>query len=256
MPRHMEAWMDGVQLSSLGDILIQQVYENAPSMEEVTGEIPGRYGQRLFTHDRQTLSVAIEMAIRERFDLAMRSNIAQEIRRWCAGSVLELSNHPGQQLRVVCTALPQLGEVRNYAANLRAEFTAYDNPFWEETVPVTETASGTSGNVALFVPGSAPYMPVDITVSPAEGTLTSFYVRADHGGNITLNDISVAAGGTLTFSRGIRDTLMIRANGASCMSKRTISSSDDLLVIPGSNTINFTANVSCDVTVSIRGRWL
>ena len=45
MPRHVEAWIDGVALSSVGPFLIQQVYEDAPALEITEGERPGRSGQ-------------------------------------------------------------------------------------------------------------------------------------------------------------------------------------------------------------------
>ena len=65
MPRHIDAWMDGVGIASVGPILIRQVREDPPVMEIQTGERPGRYGQRVLSKKRQSLKVTLECNVRE-----------------------------------------------------------------------------------------------------------------------------------------------------------------------------------------------
>ena len=45
MSRHIEAWMDGVRLSEIGAIVIQDVNEPAPEMDIVYTSLPFRGGQ-------------------------------------------------------------------------------------------------------------------------------------------------------------------------------------------------------------------
>lgn len=253
MPRHMEAWMDGVALSTLGAILIQQVHEDAPALEITEGERPGRYGLRLLTRKRQTLKVTIEVALRERFDLALRARLLEDLAAWAQGSVLELSNHPERRLQVQCTGEPTLGEVRDYTSSIRMEFTAHAVPYWEDCSSSGIAVSGSSGSGTLLIPGTVP-APVSLTVKPTGGQLTSFSVTVG-GQQITLAGLSVARNSLLFFERDARDDLAIRSGTGSLLSKRSAASVDDLLVAPGKTTVSFTANTACTVTFSVRGRW-
>ena len=254
MARRIEAWMDGEALSSAGPFIIREVYEDPAALEILTGERPGGYGQRLLSKKRQSLSVAIEVMIRELFDLTARARHAEALAAWCRGSVLELSNRPERRLHCYCSAEPALGEVRNYTSALRVEFTADAVPYWEDVTPREATASGSSsGSGTLWIPGSAA-TPVCVTVTPTGGSLTSFSVTVG-GQTIELENLSVAQNGTLSFLRDARDDLSIMYSGASQLPKRTAESADDLFTEPGSAAYSFTANTACTVTVSARGRW-
>ncbi len=253
MPRHVDAWMDGVALSTLGAILIQHVYEDAPALEITEGERPGRYGLRLLTLKRQTLKVTIEAALRERFDLALRARLLEDLAAWAQGSVLELSNHPERRLLVKCTGEPTLGEVRDYTANIRMEFTAHAVPYWEDKTSSGIALSGSSGTGTLLIPGTV-HTPVGMTVKPTGGALTSFAVTVA-GQQITLAGLNVARNNLLFFERDARDDLAIRSGTGSLLSKRSAASADDLLAAPGKTTVSFTANTACTVTFSVRGRW-
>ena len=253
MPRHIEAWMDGRLLSTIGPFLIQQVYENAPALEITEGERPGRYGQRLLQKKRQTLQVALEIAIRERFDLALRAKALEALAAWAQGSVLELSHRPERMLRCVCTSEPALSEVRNYTTAIRVEFTAYDVPYWEDRTASGIALSGVAGAGTLLIPGTVE-TPVQLTVEPTGETLTDLTVTAG-GEEIVLSRLQIPSGGVLTFERSGRDDLAIAYNGASQLSHRSASSSDDLLLPPGSTEVSFSANTACTVAFSVRGRW-
>ena len=253
MPRDVDAWMDGVALSTLGAILIQQVHEDPAQLEIITGERPGRYGERLISTRRQSLRVAIEAAIQERFDLAARSSIQEQLAAWAHGSILELSNHPGRRLLVSCSAEPALGEVRDYTTNLRMEFTAHAVPFWEDSQPSSIVVSGSSGSGTLLIPGTE-HAPVCLSVKPTGAALTSFTATVA-GQQIALAGLNVAKNGVLSFARDSRDDLIILYNGASQLSKRSAASADDFLPSPGNAAVSFTANTACTVTFSARGRW-
>ena len=260
MPRHVEAWVDGAALSSLGPYWIQQIYEDAPALELTEGERPGRAGTLLLTRKRQQLKVALETVIAERFDLSSRAHYAEELARWAAGQgagphTLELSNHPERRLSVYLTGEPALTEVRNYAAFLRVEWTAYEVPYWEDKSPWTlAVTAGTTGTDTLTVPGTAE-TPVSLTVKPTGGTLGSFSVTAG-GHTVALTGLSVSTSDTLAFERGPRDTLLIRSGSTSLLNKRSAASADDLLCAPGASAVSFTADAACQVTFSVRGRWL
>ena len=253
MPRHVEAWMDGVALSSVGRVLIRQVREEAPTLAIQTGEKAAGSGQRLLSKKRQSLKLSLDCQIRELFDLAVRSRAVEEIGRWAQGSVLELSNHADRRLQVYCSAEPALGDVRDYTASIRVEFTADAVPFWEDLAPAQLVKTGSSGSGSLLVPGTAE-APMCVSVKPTGGALSSFTADVD-GQQIALSGLSVAQNSLLLLERDARDDLVIRSGETRLMNKRSAASADDLLVKPGIVSVSFTANTACEVTFSIRGRW-
>lgn len=253
MARRVEVWLDGVALSSVGPIIIKEIHEDAPTLSIQYDDRPTRVGQLVSIRKRQSLRVAVEMQIRELFDLPRRERVCEDITRWARGSVLELSNHAGRRLKVICTAEPTLGTVRDYTSNIRVEFETTAVPYWEDTVPNAVTLdAGASGEGTVLNLGSAD-APVCLSVVPS-ATLTAFSVTVGNQ-TIALTGLSVSSSQTLTFTRDARDDLRIEANGVSLLSKRSAVSADDLFVAPGVTAIEYTANTSCTVTASVQGRY-
>lgn len=256
MGRHIEAVMDGVQLSAVGPVIIQQVQEPAADMEITYGARPGRGGQDVLSSRRKALKVTIETAIREVFDLGKRSRTLEAMAGWAKGSVLELSNHPGRQLHVRCRSFPSLGADRDYTQKIQIELEADEIPYWEDKLPVGKSASGTTGSISLYVPGTADEIPVEATFTPS-GTLTALTVGVSCGGvtkSISLSGMSVS--GAVRFTRIAGDRLQIMNGSTSLLRYRSAASSDDLVIPGGNATITWTANVSGTMAVSARGRWL
>lgn len=253
MGRHMEAWMDGEALSALGPITIRQVREDAPTIDVDSEAWPRRSGQWVTRARRTELSVTLTVAIREVHDLQARARFAEILARWAQGRALELSNRPERRLLVRCTGAPALGDVRNYAEELRVEFTAYEVPYWEDKYPTSLSLSGSAASGRLYVPGTAD-TPVCAAIRPTGGSLTSLTLEAG-GRLIELTGLNVASGQELRFERDDRDTLAIRYGGASQLSHRSARSDDDLFVAPGRTEVRLTANVACAATVTARGRW-
>lgn len=258
MARHIEAWMDGVRLSDIGPIMIQGVQEPSPDMEITYGSRPLRDGQDILIHKRRGLKITIECVIRELYDLSKRTIIEQAIAGWASGSILELSNHPGQRLHVTRRMDPGLGAVRNYANVIRIELEASEIPFWEDKSKNTFTGtSGTSGEGMLFVPGTAERIPVDASFTPVSGTLTALTVTVSCGGvtrSIQLTGMSVT--GAVVISHDEHDRLKIMSGTTSLLRYRTQTSADDLIVPHGLATVTWTANVSVSASFGARGRWL
>ena len=254
MARHIEAWIDGVQLSSLGGIIIQGVNEPAPDMEISYVTRPGRNGQDILTRKRKALRVTINIALREIFDLSKRAQMLQAVAGWASGSILELSNHPGQRLHVVCKSSPALGSVRDYTTEIPLEFEANQIPFWEDIMPVSVSGSGASGSATLQIPGTADEVPVEITFTPGS-TLAALTVTVACGGKtrqIALTGMSVS--GAIVFGRDAKDRLTIMNGSTSLLRYRSAASADDLLIPAGRATVSWIGSGA--ITFSARGRWL
>ena len=256
MARHVEAWMNGIQLSSIGPVLIQDVQESAPTQETTYMARPLRSGQDVQKNRRTSLRVTIQAAIRELYDLPRRTAVLQQIAAWAAGGVLELSNHPGQRLHVIGKASPALGNVRDYTSRIAIELEADTVPYWEAITPTTASGSGASGNAQLWIEGTAREIPVEATFTPA-GALTSLTVSVSCGGvtrQITLSGMSIT--GPVTFGRDECDRLTIKSGSTSLLRYRTESSADDLTVPCGIASVSWQANIACGVMFSAKGRWL
>ena len=169
--RHIDATMDGAALPS--GIIIREVHEDAPTMEITNGERPGRDGQLVLGRKRQSLKVTLECVITEIHNLRTRAEKAQALAKWANGSVLTLSNHYNQRLNGYLSAMPTLGDVRDYNSPLRVEFTADIVPYWENTAEFSRTITMQSGLSSFAAPGSAP-TPVMLEITPTSGTLTSY----------------------------------------------------------------------------------
>ena len=255
MARHMEAWMDGVQLSTVGPVIISDFYDDAPSREISTGAIPGRYGQRVLTRKVTERTVTLALLIRELYDLPRRARTVDDIARWASGHVLEVSSRPGQRLRVELSTPPGVGAARTYTTEIRVGFTAYAVPFWEDTAAVAASATGTEGEVALYVPGTAPDTPVGVIVTPSSGTLTTLSLSLDSGDELSFTGLTATAAAPLIIGTDEEDRITITQGGVSCLSCRT--GSDDLRAACGALcTLSFEADTACTVTASARGRWL
>lgn len=256
MARHVDAWMDGVRLADLGAILIQDVVEPTADQEITYGNRPGRAGRDVLVNKRRLLRVSIEIAIRELFDLSKRTAILQAVAGWASGSILELSNHPGQRLHVQQKSAPSLGKVRDYTTVMSIDFEASVIPFWEEAIPARLSLTGTSESGELQIPGTADQVPIEFTFTPT-GELTELTATVASGGvtqEIQLTGLSTT--GAVVFGRDSEDRLTIATGSTSLLRYRTQTSDDDLLVPYGNATVSFSANVSGAGVFSARGRWL
>lgn len=259
MARHIDAWMDGRKLSSIGPVVIQDVDEPGPEVEITYATRPGHGGQIVKERRRKKLSVTINAQINELFDLKRRAEIRAAIAEWCDGEVLELSNHPGQWLHVICKNAPGIGKARDFNSVIAVELEANEIPYWEDKFPVGATGTaGTTGSASLLIPGSCREIPVNAVFTPASGsTVTSLTVTVSSGGvsrSISLSGIS--ASGDVVFSRNQFDILTIYTGTTNLLPYRTEASADDLYVPAGTVTCTWTANCGVTPVFSARGRWL
>lgn len=255
MARHVDAWMDGVRLADLGPILIQDVNEPTADQEITYGNRPGRAGRDVLVNRRRLLRVTIEIAIRELFDLGKRTQVLQAVAGWARGSILELSNHPGQRLHVQQKAAPALGRVRDYTTVMPIDFEASVIPFWEEAAPVECRMTGSSGTGTMLIPGTADQVPVNFSFRP-QSAATTLTISVACGGvtqQIQLTGMSI---GAIDFVRDSEDRLAILAGNVSMIRYRTQASDDDLLIPCGMATVSFSSDAPGEAVFSARGRWL
>ena len=257
MARHIEAWMDGVRLADIGSIVIDDVTEPPAEMDIAYQARAIFGGQNVQKRKRKSLRVTIHAKIHELYDLAKRNAIRQAIAEWCNGSILELSNHPDQQLHVMCMAEPGLGQVRDFNALLDIELEANEIPYWEDKMPNSVSGSGTTGSATLLISGTAKEIPVEVTFTPGSA-IAALTVTVSCGGvtkSIALTGMSVSSG-SIVFGRDEKGRLTIKNGSTSLMRYRTAASADDLIIPAGQATVSWSAGVSGSISFSAKGRWL
>ena len=257
MARHIEAWMDGVRLADLGAVFVRGVDEIAPEMDIEYINRVARPGRGINRRKRRALQITIHAAIHEMFDLKKRAEIRDAVAAWANGSILELSNHPGKRLNVICLAEPVLANVRDFNSTLDITLEADVIPYWEEKQITSASGSGASGSATLLIPGTASEVPIDVTVASGNA-ISSLTVTVSCKGvtkSIALSGMSSVTG-AITFSRDDQDRLQIMSGATSLLPYRTAASADDLMIPAGRATVSWTASASRSVSFSARGRWL
>lgn len=256
MPRHVEIYLNGTSLRSVAQTRtwIQQVTEEVPAPDMVTAAFPGWDGERLVRGERRGLKVTVTVTIHEVFNLAARAAALEAIAKWVgSGGVLTASYRTGQRLRVVPSGRPALGAVRDYTQEVKIEFTAYAVPYWEDATATAVTGTaGATGSLSITVPGSHE-TPLDAEIT-AGAAVTSLALTVN-GRTISLTGLSLSSGDKVTFEHTDEDILLIKAGSTHILSKRTADSADDLLLIPGANTVSWTADGSVTVKAMARGRY-
>lgn len=252
--------LNGTQLDSLDNRIIIKAIEEGAGKETISATPAGsRHGQRVQRKRRDYLDVNVKFSLNEDV-MVTRSTLLETINKWAAaGGALTVGHRTGRVLNVICAQCPGAGDVYEWTTVYTITFRAYEVPFWQETTATTGTASGTSGSVSLTVPGSAETVAEFEFKNTSGAAFNSFSITA---GASTMEFTNLGLGNNETLvvdhvGRLIR--IRIRAtNGTtyrSAMTKRTVGSSDDLYISPGSRTVSYTSQGAGNFTVSVKGRF-
>lgn len=253
--RRLNAWMNDVAIRDIDSrIHVVNITDNEPEMETAWGTNPGQNGQRLLNRTRKSLKVTLEFDIKELYNLAQRAAIVDAVNAWAQSGVLKVSYRDGQRLRVNCTSPAAFNGARDVTSTYTVEFEAAASPYWEDENPTTLTLSGTTGSGTIIVPGSAPAVP-EISVKTTGGSMDALTLTFA-GNSMEFLSLGMANNKTLKITHTESGWLKIAVGNTSKLNKRTAASADDFKTAPGSVAVSFTAEVACDVTFSVRGRYL
>ncbi len=243
--------LNGAYLSRQGNrICVLDIREHAPKLRTAAAALPCP-GQHLIYQTRDSLSVEISFAIQED-NLRLRRQALQNVLAWAEkGGVLTISDRPGQQLAVICTALPTMAAA-DWTEPLTLVFTTTRNPYWESTTLTQLTGSG-----SMTVPGTAQATPVDVLITNTGAdpiTRLSLYSGTTY---MIFEGITLPGGGE--FRLTVQDGLLVATvNGSSVLSCRTPASSD-LLMIPCGQSASVSALADAGImlaTFTARGRYV
>ena len=245
------AWMDNKGLQDIDEaVFITDIKEKQPAMRVITAD-RALYGLRLLRAMRTSLSVVIRFAIRDR-DTERRRDISRRVRNWARGGYLSISDRPGQRLRVICDKPPTLDSALKWTSEMEMTLTAYDVPWWEAVTPSRASGDGMYASPTLNVRGDVE-SPLDAVIR-AESACNQISIVVGSQA-FYFFDLPLGAGEMMTISHDAKGLLSVRKGGESLLQYRSGNSSDDLMVQPGANRIDFSATAPCAVTFTTRGRF-
>lgn len=255
MKRHVEVWINGVEMRDADPrVVIQQFRDGVPEVETVFGESPWRDGQRFIARRRLTKEIQIAFQIRELYDMGKRQEVLDAVNAWAQDGILETNVQPGKFIRVIASGWATQQSARDAVETYTVTFTAA-SPYWEESGQTTQSVTGTASTGTIINGGTA-QAPVKVTVMPESSSATVTAATLTVGdSSITLQGIAATQSAPLVIDYDERGFLGITVGTTSALSKRTAASADDLMAIPGANTIGLAADVSAEAVFSLRGRY-
>ena len=254
--RVQRVWLNGTEFASVHPaLLLQHINEGDTKLTQKWMDRPG-CGQILTGHAPQRREIHIEFAIRDGRDYARRVEAFSAACAWAyAGGWLELSDRPGQKIYVKLSQLPTLGRLREWTETMTIDFVAGWYPFFENKEPSTGSVTNVSqGSLSMFVPGNVQSCLGATVVSSS--ALSSIRLGVQETGTEILiaPSPSITAGAEIKLFYTNQHLLCITAGGTDLIRWRT--GSDDLLVNPGANTINYQFDAASDLQLIAGGAWL
>lgn len=258
LPSRNRVWLNNAGFADIDPAIhIHDVSYGAPGITTHTVERARFHGSRVTRQRMGESTVTIQFDVRE-YDQVRRQDVMNRICAWAMkGGILTTDDRPNQRLHVVCTSAPSVQSSLRWTARQSIEFSAFDQPFWEDVTPKTVTLTGTNQSGQLAGAGAAadPFVEARIV---AGADITSITLGA---GNTVfkLSGISLESGQTLLIDYDETHTLRIynEDSGESYLDKRSPDSDDDLMLTVGRfGAVSFTSNGLATVTFKTRGLYL
>lgn len=245
------AWLNGQGLQDIDPtVIITDIQESIPDMKLETASRAHGDGLRVLRNTRRSLSVALRFAIYE-YDVERRKAILQKVITWARkGGVLTINDRPGQQLSVVVEQLPVMSSALKWQAEMLIMLTAYETPFWQESIPARVSAYGENGSVQLYPAGNHESCVLEAKITNTGADTLNTLTIAANGREMAFSGLGIAPGETFTMA--VEGGLL-----ALPVANRTPESADEILLHCGEyNTITYTADQSVSAVFSARGAWL
>lgn len=257
MSRHTTIACNGADLATAVPLtMIQQITEEAADADTALSPRAGFFGQFVNGVQRRALTLHVDFVLRSLYNLAARASAQEAAAAWAQDGHITVNYRPGRWLRAFCAQRPALLAVRDYAQLMRATFTAYTVPYWQDITPTTVTVTGTDASGSITPPGTLDRLPVAVTVTPTGGTLESCTLTVGDT-RMIFEGLALPSGTPLRVSYDDDYILTITAVGSGAGSHRTEDSQDHLLAAPGrANALRLQSNVACSAVFSARGLYL
>lgn len=217
------------------------------------GENSGRDGRRMHRMRREVIRITVSFKLWEFSSVQDREAALEAANAWARDGYLTISSKPGRRILVQCAERAASRKPRDYKEEFQIVFETAESPFWEDESPTQYTLSGTADSEAVSVPGTYEAI-FEVAVGHASGTLDALTLTVGDTA-MAFSGLNIAAGTDLTIGHDEAGRLTILAGSASKYACRSSESSDELMAGPGGVTVALSADVNCNVTLSVRGRY-
>lgn len=249
--------LDGVQLDEIDEaIVIRSMDPGTPAENMSAVDRMGGWGQRITTEHWQALEAKVTYGINvPKRQMVRRREIFDAVNSWARKKGwLTMNNLEGRRMWVEKVILPGSGDLWDWTAEFTITFRAYGVPFWQNEQPA-QAVSGTaaSGRVWLQAGGNVESV-IDASFRNMSGmTINNLWIETG-GRRITLGGLGLGGSETLAISHRTDGLLQMKIGSRSVYSQ--YRGADDLIVQPGSNAVDFSADRAGILTVQSYGRWI
>ena len=264
--KRLNAWINGAALRDAdARVIVVAITEDNYEIESEFAGYLTRPGRAVTKRPiRRSLTVRIEIAIREVHDLTARAAVLETVNAWAQDGYLQISSRPGRRLNVICTRRAAGGNLKSYTNTFVLEFQTTGIPYWESDEASAMTP-GIAGEVT--VPGTAQTV-AELEITPEDDIDNLVITASGNGGESYYQmtfDVAAEADSTIHIYHDaygyLRATKIYGRQVTNILNKRTADSDDDLFIVPGQGHVFAHASyeetdVDCAVTAKIRGRWL
>lgn len=256
--------LNGDQLDQVDDrIIITAIEESAAKLTVGSATRYGMPGQRLTSKHRDTLDVVVKFTLAiKKNDLRARSELFEAVAAWAMkGGWLSTNYKRNRRLRVECVGLPSAGDLATWETEYEITFRAFGVPYWQEESPTTLTVASTKSAIRnMSINGTADSV-LDVTFTNISGmTINTFSIKTSNS-TFSFTSLALGANESLVIDHTALGILRIRIKSSSgtyrsAMAMRAESSSDDLVMSPGTETITVTAQRAGKLDLTCYGRYV
>lgn len=252
-------WLNGIGLESLDPkVKLLNVVEQSPKISVKTTENAKYDGLRRLSRNRTTLSIRVDLTIRDR-NYYRRREIFDDVLAWLGdGGLLEAGYRDGQSIRVEVADYPNLSSIKDFANSCSVLFTAYD-PGWRAITPTKATLTtitGTAQKVTIQPPGTEATTFLEFDIKNTGSSVMDTATVSVNGRSLAFTSLGLSAGATLNVAYDADGFLSMRIGTTNVFSKRTAASADDLVVYQRKiNEVTVVTATAASVTLKATGRY-
>jgi hypothetical protein len=267
--RHRVA-LNGAELDELdGRIIIQSVRTDSGKTSMTGISLFRRDGQRLTNVQRDTIDVEIGFGLLIRkTDMAARAELLDIVNRWAyaaakenGGAWLTVNYKVNRRMWVVLADPAEEGDLKDWANTFTITFRAYGVPYWQEISGQSYISNVGSSQFTIMDIGGSAQTVANIELHNESGQRIDTVTLRVGDSYMGFTGLGLDGNESLIIHHDNNGMLRIWIRNASnqfrsAMAQRAWSSADDLYVNPGKQTVGFSAQRACKMTVTVYGRYL
>lgn len=252
--------LNDVQLDSLDErIIISGFEEDEPNESFRTAELYFTAGSRVTNRHLGQKKITVKFLLKvKKANFAARNEILEKITGWAnGGGTLKSTSRPERQISVTSTKKPRISDPRKWDSEYQIIFEAIEKPYWENTTEESQTlAQESEGGGTITMDGNT-WATADALIQNKSGGTINTLSLTVNGYTMSFTDLGLANNAYLTIDHtDVKGNAVLRVRIGETSKLANKTGDDEFILVPGDNTISYSADGDVIVTVSARGRYL